>query len=92
MSGSGRVDAGEFFDEIGKPILARQIVLCCTVQYRIKQMSAEQLKSFADRDYLDLLYLHIYSLSGLDKLIERSKVVGNGLQYPRVRVDDLAQV
>ena len=54
-------------------------------------MSAEQLKSFADRDYLDLLYLHIYSLSGLDKLIERSKFVGNGLQCPRVRVDDPAQ-
>ena len=51
-------------------------------------MSGEQLKLFADRDYLDLLYLQVYSLSGLDKLIERSKVVGNGLQCPRVRVDD----
>jgi hypothetical protein len=90
MSGSGLVDAGEFFDEIGKQIPLGG--LYCIARYRIKQMSGEQLKLFADRDYLDLLYLQVYSLSGLDKLIERSKVVGNGLQYPRVRVDDLAQV
>jgi hypothetical protein len=43
--------------------------LYCVARNKIKAMSAEQLKQFADRDYLDLLYLHIYSLSNMDKLI-----------------------
>jgi hypothetical protein len=41
----------------------------------LKSMPAEQLKMFAERDYLDLLYLHIYSLSNMDKLISRYEVV-----------------
>ena len=45
--------------------------LHCVPRNKIKALSAEQLKDFADRDYLDLLYLHIYSLSNLDKLITR---------------------
>ena len=43
--------------------------LYCVARNKIKGMSAEQLKQFADRDYLDLLFLHIYSLSNMDKLI-----------------------
>ena len=45
--------------------------LYCVPRNKIKALSAEQLKLFADRDYLDLLYLHVYSLSNMDKLIER---------------------
>lgn len=45
--------------------------LHCVPRNKIKALSAEQLKRFADRDYLDLLYLHVYSLSNMDKLIAR---------------------
>lgn len=45
--------------------------LYCVTRNKIKALSAEQLKHFADRDYLDLLYLHIYSLSNMDKLVAR---------------------
>ncbi len=45
--------------------------LYCVPRNKIKALSAEQLKLFVDRDYLDLLYLHIYSLSNMDKLIAR---------------------
>ena len=45
--------------------------LYCVPRNRIKALSADQLKLFADRDYLDLLYLHVYSLSNMDKLTER---------------------
>jgi len=45
--------------------------LYCVPRNRIKAMSAEQLKLFVDRDYLDLLYLHMYSLSNMDKLMAR---------------------
>lgn len=45
--------------------------LHCVPRNKIKALSAEQLKLFVDRDYLDLLYLHIYSLSNMDKLIAR---------------------
>jgi hypothetical protein len=45
--------------------------LFCIPRNKIKAMSPALLKDFVDRDYLDLLYLHIYSLSNLDKLIER---------------------
>lgn len=45
--------------------------LYCVPRARIKAMSPEQLKLFVDRDYLDLLYLHMYSLSNMDKLISR---------------------
>ena len=45
--------------------------LHCVSRNKIKALSAEQLKLFVDRDYLDLLYLHIYSLSNMDKLIAR---------------------
>ena len=45
--------------------------LYCVPRNKIKALSADQLKLFADRDYLDLLYLHVYSLSNLDKLTER---------------------
>ncbi len=46
-------------------------------------MSPEQLKMFVDRDYMDLLYLHMYSLSNMDKLIalfDESTAAGNGEQ------------
>ena len=43
--------------------------LYCVPRNRIKAMSPEQLKMFVDRDYMDLLYLHMYSLSNMDKLI-----------------------
>lgn len=43
--------------------------LYCIPRNRIKAMSPEQLKMFVDRDYMDLLYLHMYSLSNMDKLI-----------------------
>ena len=45
--------------------------LFCVPRSRIKALSAEQLKRFADMDYLDLLYLHVYSLSNMDKLVSR---------------------
>ncbi len=45
--------------------------LYCVPRNKIKALSADQLKLFADRDYLDLLYLRVYSLSNMDKLIER---------------------
>jgi hypothetical protein len=45
--------------------------LYCVPRNKIKALPAEQLKLFAERDYLDLLYLHIYSLSNMDKLITR---------------------
>ncbi|MFT4583044.1 MAG: hypothetical protein ACI915_001545 [Gammaproteobacteria bacterium] len=49
--------------------------LYCVPRNKVKSMPAEQLKMFAERDYLDLLYLHIYSLSNMDKLISRYEVV-----------------
>ena len=45
--------------------------LYCVPRNKIKALSAEQLNLFVDRDYLDLLYLYIYSLSNMDKLIRR---------------------
>lgn len=45
--------------------------LFCVPRNKIKAMPPALLKDFVDRDYLDLLYLHIYSLSNLDRLIER---------------------
>jgi hypothetical protein len=52
--------------------------LFCVPRAKVKSMSAEQLKLFADRDYLDLLYLHIYSLSNMDKLISRYEALTTG--------------
>ncbi len=45
--------------------------LYCVPRNRIKALSPTDLKMFVDRDYMDLLYLHIYSLSNMDKLMER---------------------
>jgi len=45
--------------------------LYCVPRQRLKAMSPELLKTFVAADYLDLLYLHMYSLSNMDKLIAR---------------------
>jgi hypothetical protein len=53
----------------------------CASREKLKGLGADELKRFAEQDYLDLLYLHIYSLSNIDKLMER---------YAQAEADDTA--
>lgn len=43
----------------------------CVPRERLKALPAETLKKFAEQDFLDLLYLHVYSLSNIDRLLQR---------------------
>ena len=43
----------------------------CVLRDRVKALPGETLKKFAEQDFLDLLYLHIYSLSNIDRLLQR---------------------
>ena len=44
--------------------------LFCVTQARLQQLPAEQLKQFLDLGYLDLIYLHMHSLTNMERLIE----------------------
>jgi hypothetical protein len=43
----------------------------CVPRERLKTLPAATLKRFAEQDFLDLLYLHVYSLSNIDRLLDR---------------------
>lgn len=43
----------------------------CVTRDKLKTLTAEQLKALFDPGFLDLIYLHMHSLSNLDKLMQR---------------------
>lgn len=44
--------------------------LHCVTRERLKKLDDATLKTFFDRDYLELVYLHMHSLANLDKLMQ----------------------
>lgn len=47
---------------------------------KLKALSAESAKALMDKDYLDLVYLHMHSLANIDRLMElaQQRLAGNG--------------
>jgi hypothetical protein len=45
--------------------------LHCVTRARLKALDATTVKQFLDKDYLELIYLHMHSLANLDRLVQR---------------------